>query len=158
MNIDCNEMIPDRLWVGGYLRPEDAGSLAKKFISTVLNLQTEEDLAAHGIQMKKLLKAYESAEIELRRVPIADFDNESLVTKLPLCVSELEKALKPEWARVYVHCTAGLNRSPTVAAAYLIRSANMSAKEAYDYVTARRHCSPSREILEKYEELLKIQL
>lgn len=157
MNIDCNEMIPDRLWVGGYLRPEDAGLLAKQLISTVLSLQTDEDLAVYGIQIKKLLKAYQAADIELRRVPIPDFDKESLVANLPLCVSELEEALKPEWARVYLHCTAGLNRSPTVAAAYLIRSGNMSAKEAYDYVTARRHCSPSLELLEKYEESLKIQ-
>ena len=157
MNLDCDELIPGRLWVGSYLRPEDTGALARKLISIVLNLQTDEDLAALGIQLKELLKAFESADIELRRVPIPDFDKESLVTKLPLCVSELEKALKPEWARVYLHCTAGLNRSPTVAAAYLIRSANMSSAEAYDYVNARRHCSPSREILEKYEESLKIQ-
>jgi protein-tyrosine phosphatase len=157
MNIDCNEIIPDRLWVGGYLCPDDAVLLAKQFISTVLSLQTDEDLSTYGIQTKKLLKAYQAADIELRRIPIPDLDKSDLVAKLPLCVAELEEALKPVWARVYVHCTAGLNRSPTVVAAYLIRSRNMSAREAYEYVTARRHCKPSLEALEQYEESLKTQ-
>jgi len=157
MNIDSNEIIPARLWVGGYLRPEDAKLLAKNLISTVISLQTDEDLTTYGIQIKKLLKACQEAEIELRRVPVSDLDKISLAAKLPSCVAELQAALQPQWARVYLHCTAGLNRSPTVAAAYLIRSRNMSAREAYDYVTARRHCNPSLEVLEQYEESLKNQ-
>jgi len=157
MNVDSNEIIPARLWVGGYLQPEDVKLLAKNLISTVVSLQTDEDLASRGIQIKKLLKAFQESGIELRRVPIADFDKNGLVANLPLCVSELQVALQPEWARVYLHCTAGINRSPTVAAAYLIRSRDMSAKDAYDYVTGRRHCSPYVDVLEQYAESLKIQ-
>lgn len=157
MNVDCDEIIPARLWVGGYLRPEDVKQLARNLISTVVSLQTDDDLATLGIQIQKLLKAYQETRIELRRIPIPDFDKNSLAANLPLCVAELQEALQPEWTRVYLHCTAGINRSPTIAAAYLIRSRDMSAAEAYDYITARRHCSPYLDVLEQYAESLKIQ-
>jgi len=73
--------------------------------------------------MKKLLAAYKLAAIELRRIPIPDFDRHVLGMHLPQAVEELEDALAPSSGKVYVHCTAGINRGPTLAAAILSRSA-----------------------------------
>ncbi len=156
MDLDGSEIIPSKLWVGAFVQPQDAVLLEKTLITTVLSLQTDEDMASCGIQFEKLLDAYQAAGIELRRLPVPDFDRVSLAARLPSCVAELEKALQPRQTRVYLHCTAGINRSPTVAAAYLIRSQDMSAREAYEFIISRRDCNPYLEILEKYRDSLKI--
>jgi protein-tyrosine phosphatase len=155
MIMDCNEIIPDRLWVGCLIRPEDVRLLSQMGITHVVSLQSDEDLSNYGISLKKLMKAYEEGKMELSRVATCDFNRDAMAKNLAQSVAELEAALKPRWAKVYLHCTAGVNRSPTVAAAYLMRSRNMSARDAHDYVSARRHCSPELAILEKYSESLK---
>jgi protein-tyrosine phosphatase len=150
MILDCNEIIPARLWVGAYLMPDDLKALARMFISAVVSLQSEEDLQAYGIPLKRLFKAYADAGIEFRSVPTPDFNKEALAANLPLCVAEVAAALRPVSARVYLHCTAGINRAPTTAAAYLIWWRKLSAQDAHDYLVTRRHCSPSLDILENY--------
>jgi protein-tyrosine phosphatase len=151
MILDCNEIITDRLWVGSYIRPEDIRYLKRLEITSILSLQSDRDLAVYGINLKKLFKAYAQAEIELRRVPTPDFDREALAANLPHAVEELENALAPRWGRAYVHCSAGINRGPTLAAAYLVKVNGMSAQEAYDYLVSRRDCNPYLEILQEYE-------
>ena len=124
-------------------------------ITTILSLQSDQDLAKCNISPKKLHNAYTQAEIELHRVPTTDFDINALEANIPQAVEVLEKALTPRWAKVYVHCTAGFNRGPTLAAAYLIKIRGLSARDAYDFVTSRRHCSPYLATLEGYEASLK---
>jgi protein-tyrosine phosphatase len=142
MILDCNEIIENRLWVGCYPRIEEVASLKHLDISAVLSLQSDADLAEYRIPLKKLIKAYESADIEFHRVPTLDFDKQAIGANLESAVEKLEAILLPKWAKVYVHCTAGINRAPTCAAAYLIKTKNMPAVQAYDYVVARRHCRP----------------
>jgi protein-tyrosine phosphatase len=69
-------------------------------------------------------------------------------------VSVIEEALAPGWAKVYLHCTAGIIRSATVAAAYLIKAQSMTAQESYDLLVEKRDCEPDLEVLRKYEEAL----
>jgi protein-tyrosine phosphatase len=157
MIVDCNEIVQDRLWLGSFIRPEDMPVLRQMGITAIVSMQCDEDLSHLKIPLKKLLKAYSSAEIDFRRIPTQDFDQQSLLANLPVAVTELEKALFPRWARVYIHCTAGINRGPTLAAAYLIKAWDMSAQEAYDYVTTRRHCDPYLDILQKFEASLKCE-
>jgi protein-tyrosine phosphatase len=155
MMLDCNEIIQDRLWVGGFVRPEDVPLLRQMEITSILSLQSDWDLASCSISLKKLSNAYAKAEIDLHRIPTEDFNKEALAANLPQGVEALERALTPRWAKVYVHCTAGFNRGPTLAAAYLIKVRGLSAQEAYDYVTSRRYCVPYLATLEAYEALLK---
>jgi protein-tyrosine phosphatase len=155
MILDCNEIIQNRLWVGSFVRPEDVAHLRQIGITAVLSMQSDQDLVNYNIPIKKILKAYALAEIELRRIPTLDFDQKALAANLSQAVEEVEEALVPRWAKVYVHCTAGINRGPTLAAAYLIKARGLSAQEAYDYVTTRRHCSPYLATLEEYEMSLK---
>jgi protein-tyrosine phosphatase len=154
MILDCSEVLPDRLWIGRFVRPEEVTLLRQMGITTVVNLQSDKDLETYAISIKKLLKAFDKAEIELRHVATPDFDQAALATNLGQIIAELEAALAPRWAKVYLHCTAGINRGPTVAAAYLMRSRGLSAREAYEFVSARRHCSPYLAVLEKYEASL----
>jgi protein-tyrosine phosphatase len=155
MMLDCNEIIEGRLWVGGFIRPEDVRILKQMEITAILNLQSDQDLANCNISPNKLHNAYTRAEIELHRVPTMDFDRQALADNIPQAVEVLERALTPRWAKVYIHCTAGFNRGPTLAAAYLIKIRGLSAQEAYDYVTYRRHCAPYLSTLQVYEASLK---
>ena len=154
MILDCNEIIPNRLWVGSYVRPENARYLKQLEITSILSLQSDWDLAFYNINLKKLMHAFDQVDIELRRIPTPDFDKQALSANLPQAVEELEGVLAPRWARAYVHCSAGINRGPTLAAAYLIKTKGMPAQEAYDYLVARRDCNPYLEVLQTYAESL----
>lgn len=155
MILDCNEIIKDKLWVGCYLRPEDVRLLHQLGITTVLSMQSDQDLETYNISEKKLLKACALVDIQFHRIPTQDFDKSAFAANLLHCIAELEKEMAPRWSKVYLHCSAGINRGPTLAAAYLIKNHGLSANEAYDYVVAKRSCSPYLDILEAYEESLK---
>lgn len=156
MIIDGNEVLAERLWVGSFVRLEEVKLLRQIGITAVVSVQSDEDLITYHIPVKKLLRAYDQAEIEFRRIATPDFDKNALGANLGQIVAEIEAALAPRWAKVYLHCTAGINRGPTAAAAYLIRARGFSAQEAYEFVLARRHCGPYLDILKEYEESLKI--
>ena len=155
MILDCNEVLEDRLWVGAFVPPEDVKLLVRMGVTTVISLQSDEDLGAYKINFKKLTKAYDLAGIELRRIAVPDFDEQAMTADLERSVAEVEVALAPPYAKVYLHCTAGVNRAPTVAAAYLIRARGFSAQQACDFVIALRHCRPYLAVLEQYEASLK---
>lgn len=155
MQLDCSEIIPGRLWIGAYLHEQDIEELQRLGVTTVLSLQSEEDLQNYGIQIDLLEQALEKAGIELRRVPIQDFDREALARGLPEAVAVLDELLSEPWTQVYLHCTAGINRAPTTAAGYLILSSGISATAACRKVQECRYCSPPLDILERYEASLK---
>jgi protein-tyrosine phosphatase len=155
MILDCNEIISGRLWVGCYIRPEDVKVLRQMGITSIINLQSEHDLASYNISMQSLLRAYALAKIDLRRIPVPDFDRRALGVHLPQAVAELEDVLTPRCSKIYVHCTAGINRGPTLAAAYLMKADGLTAQEAYNYVIARRDCSPYLDTLQEYEAYLR---
>jgi protein-tyrosine phosphatase len=155
MLLDCSEIIKDRLWVGGFIRLEAIALLKQTEITSVISLQSDQDLADCNISPRDILKAGALGGIEVRRIPIRDFDRRALAAALPHAVEELETMLAQPGARVYIHCTAGINRSPTLAAAYLIKTNGLSAREACDYVVTRRACNPYLDLLEEYEAFLR---
>jgi protein-tyrosine phosphatase len=150
MLFDYNQIIPDRLWVGAFVHPEDAGQLRRMGITHVVSLQSDQDLKRNGVSLKKLIKSLTEANIDFFRVPLQDFDKSELARRLPECVAAIEAALAPGWAKAYVHCTAGINRSPTAAAAYLIKTGGISARQAYEMLVEKRDCSPYLDVLEEY--------
>ncbi len=150
----CHEIIPERLWVGGYPMPEDVAYLKSLEITAVVNLQSDADLASYRIQLRLISRAYDEAGIAFRRFPIADFDRNALLEGLPGAVALLEEIMGCRDARVYLHCTAGLNRAPTVAAAYAIRALGLTALQALEHVTSRRPSQPYYSVLEQYAESL----
>ena len=154
MKLDCNEIIPGTLWVGAYLQPEDVRELRHAGITVVISLQSDDDLETYCISIPMLTNALQSAGIRLVRIPIQDFSKEAIEQKLPAAVSRILSELESADARVYLHCTAGINRAPTTAAAYLIFSRNMAAREAWGFLTARRHCSPYLDVLERFSASL----
>lgn len=149
--MDCNH-VSDRLIVGEYPSgPEDAGWLAREMgVSAVLNLQTDEDLDGLGVDWKELGGAYEALGIEVRRVPIRDFDPEDLAVHLQRAVRELRELLDAGHT-VYLHCTAGAGRSPSVAVAYFHWVEGRGLLEAERLVVSRRACQPDVDAIESVE-------
>jgi len=138
--MDCTKIL-QHLYIGSC--PATSGDievLHHDGITAVLNLQTGEDEAFANVDWQRLLPCYSSLGIEVRRVPIRDFDPEDLARKLPQCVQTLRDLLTAG-NTIYLHCTAGTGRSPTVAIAYLYSQCGMSIEEAYQHVRSHRPCS-----------------
>jgi protein-tyrosine phosphatase len=151
---DWHEIIDNRVWVGGYIRPSDVPALSHLGISAVVSMQSDMDLMNLGISISTLYEALTRAGIGLFRIPTVDFDSSDLSDNISEAVARLEEALEPECAKAYVHCTAGINRGPTVVAAYLIKTQGFSPREACNFVKSRRYCDPVIESLGNFERSL----
>ncbi len=140
--MDVDHILP-QLFVGACpCDPADVDSLATKFgVTAVLNLQTDEDFASWGIDWHEMEKAYRRRGVELRRVPVQDFNPEELRQKLPACVQALDGLLRAGHT-AYVHCNAGVNRSPSAVVAYLHWVWGLGLDEAVAYVTKRHPSDP----------------
>ena len=113
-------------------------------ITAILSLQTEEDLGERGTAWEE--KAALAANVAFQNVPVKDFDIADLQRKLPKCVVILDRMLKAGHT-VYLHCTGGVNRSPTVAVAYLHWCLAWSLERAVARVREARDCSPNLEAI-----------
>jgi protein-tyrosine phosphatase len=115
-------------------------------ISAILNVQTDEDIAHWGLTRDSLESYYQKVGIEFQRVPVQDFDPEDLQRKLPQCVEVLDHLLH-QGHKVYVHCSMGINRSPTVVIAYLHWIQGWRLEDAFAHVTKCRSCDPCIEAI-----------
>jgi protein-tyrosine phosphatase len=149
--VEFSEIIPGRLWVGSYVSAIDVPQLRRVGINTVFSLQTDEDLRHNGISLRELTRAYSDAGIAFRRLPTEDFNREALASNLPEAVAQVVTLLSDPGTKLYLHCTAGVTRSATTAAGFLIRSRGIPAREAHAYLVSRRDCSPVLDTLEEYE-------
>jgi protein-tyrosine phosphatase len=139
--MDCHRITPNLL-VGSYpLDSEEVEELRSAGITAILSLQTDEDLEERGIDWER--KAALAANLTFR-----DFDTADLQQKLPNCVVLLDRMLKAGHT-VYLHCTAGVNRSPTVAAVYLHWCLAWPLEWALAHVRELRDCSPNTEAIRR---------
>ncbi|CAF1100249.1 unnamed protein product [Rotaria sp. Silwood1] len=77
------------------------------------------------------------------RIPVNDCLNAQLLPYFDQAFSFIEKA-RLNNGRVFIHCLAGISRSPALAVAYIMRHLNLSVDDAYRYIKARRsHISPN---------------
>lgn len=140
-----NDCITSNLFVGScVLDLKEAEELRSLGVTAILSLQTEEDMGKRGTAWEQ--KAALAARLKFRSVPVRDFDGEDLRRKLPDCVMALDGMLKAGHI-VYLHCTAGQGRSPTVAAAYLHWCLAWPLERALAHVRKCRDCSPNEEAI-----------
>lgn len=109
-------------------------------ITAVLNLQTDEDMRSVNLDWPPLEAHYRTCGIKLLRLPIKEEQNE-LREKLPECVRTLARMIGVG-RTVYLHCTAGIGRSPTVAIGYLHWCLGWGFDAAVSHVKLARQCSP----------------
>jgi protein-tyrosine phosphatase len=144
--MDYHRILPN-LFIGSYPESTDAiEQLRRDGVTAVLNLQTDEDMKHFELDWNSLARCYETRGIEVRRVPVRDFDAVDLRNKLPVCVSALRDLLASHRA-VYLHCSAGTGRSPSVAIAYLFRCEDWNLDKAIAHVIQCRPCSPNLEAI-----------
>jgi protein-tyrosine phosphatase len=115
-------------------------------VTAVLSLQTDEDLPYDHQQWLAIQELYRRLSIRLCRVPVRDFDSADLRARLPECVRTLNELLR-QGHTVYVHCTAGMNRSPSVVVAWLHWMQPCELETALRQVTSCHSCLPDREAI-----------
>ena len=115
-------------------------------VTAILSLQTDEDLVNYEINWNDLESYYREKSIEVRRVPVRDFDSDDLRKNLPACVVALNELLT-NGHTVYLHCNAGINRSPSVAIVYLHWLEGQELDVAFEEVTRRHLCDPDMEAI-----------
>lgn len=155
LTLSCDE-VTDGVYVGTYPQtPEDIRHLKQTLgVTAVLSLQDDGDLDALGVRWDLLQRAYQASGIVAVREPVKDFSPRALFERLADCVERLEQ-LVGAGHRVYVHCTAGINRSPTVVIAWLHVHRGLPVEEATATVTGRRECWPFPEVLARVGSLRK---
>lgn len=121
------DRITEEVWCGATLETNDIPILVSLGIRRVINLETREHYD---------FKSLARANIELFNIPLLDIDH-----PLPDDVIERAVFLIDEAARrgnqVYVHCTAGWQRSPAIVACYLINK-GISAEKSLALVKEMR--------------------
>jgi protein-tyrosine phosphatase len=142
--------VDDDLLVGAYpLDGEDVGMLAQMHVDRVLNL-VEDDEYDPG-ERERIVAFYAAAGIEEERMRLVDFG------RVPPDLLEAAVQKVRGWLddghRVYVHCRAGWQRSPAVAAGVVAVRDGLDIEQALEQVQRRK---PSAEPLpHQREDLLR---
>lgn len=140
--------ILSNLFVGSYPRSqEDIEQLRRDYgITAVLNVQTDKDMAYWAVNWYRLEPYYCEVGVEVRRVPVRDFDPDDLRRNLTRCVEVLDE-LRRHGHIVYVHCNMGVNRSPSIVIAYLHWVLGWDLERATSHVLKCRSCDPFVEVI-----------
>lgn len=140
--MNADQVLP-QVVVGIYPQtPRDIDWLIRQFdVTAVLNLHTDEDIVELNVAWPALEEHYRQSNIEVRRVPITDFDHDDLQACLPQGVRQLAELIDAGHT-VYCHCTAGIGRSPSVVVAYLAWIDGHDLDQAAALIQRCRPCSP----------------
>ena len=131
----------------------DVSRIKQAGISAILNLQTDSDFAACSIDWPLLENEYHRQEIAVCRYPIVDFDDDDMKSQLAGAASTLNEMLDNRH-RVYVHCTAGRQRSPSVVIGYLAWHQEYDLDRALKLVMKARNCDPPVHVIKSVDALL----
>lgn len=145
--IEFSKITPE-LYVGTCPRTAvDLNQIRLMGVTGIVSLQTEEDFRNWDIDFEALEQASYKIDLPIARHPITDFDDEDLKARLPGAVDTLFRMIAVGH-RLYLHCTAGQERAPTVAATYLCLHKKMTIQQAVALVRSGRECSPKQYIIE----------
>jgi protein-tyrosine phosphatase len=148
--MNLNRILPHLVVGSCPERTEDVDCLKDEFgVTAVLNLHSDEDLVHLNLPWDAIQDRYSDSAIEFIRVPVRDYDRADLRRNLPRCVEALRQLLE-DGHTVYVHCTAGIGRSPSVAVAYLHWIEHLKLEEAIRRVKEARPCvSPEADAIRR---------
>ena len=117
--IDHFTRLDPQLAVGRCPQDFERPWLASEGITGLLTLQSDADLIHRDIDWVTWIADYAQLGIEATRVAVTDFDRADLLTNLDGAVAQLQR-LVDKGRAVYVHCNAGINRSPSTVIAWLV--------------------------------------
>lgn len=113
------------LWLGPFASPQRLAQLREAGITHVLNVS----------DAPSVLTAGESGLADIRWRPLEDF-SQLPVEETLAALAELHVMAALQESRVYVHCIAGQNRSPTVLWLYLV-ACGIGPDEAKELISRR---------------------
>lgn len=144
--MDFDPILP-KLFLGSFPRStRDIDLLKARGVTAVLNVQTDGDLQMHGVNWQALRAHYNLVGLEVRRVQIEDLNDADLRDKLQQAADELASLIDAGHT-VYIHCSGGMNRSPSVVICYLHWHQGYTLEEAAEHVRNRRTCAPVMEAI-----------
>ncbi|KWU47034.1 hypothetical protein RHOSPDRAFT_28125 [Rhodotorula sp. JG-1b] len=117
------EVIPG-LWIGDYQAAQDHNLLQKRNIVCVVSAMRQEYEAAPGVDM--------------RRVAVDDTDRSNIIEHFVPTAEFIRAALARNDGAVLVHCQAGVSRSTTLVAAYLMSRHGLNVEQAIERIRAAR--------------------
>jgi protein-tyrosine phosphatase len=148
--LDYNQIGKKRIFIGTYLQYEiDFKRISQNGTNAIINLQTDKDLSDRKLDINQLKQYSEKYGIEMIRYPIEDFNKKDMLIKLK-GAGDLLHQLIQEGKIVYIHCTAGIGRSPAVVIIYLVLYENYTIENAVRYVKqSRPKIVPNYKIIEQ---------
>jgi len=128
-----SEVLPF-LYIGDQWQARDAKMIKNLAITHILNVNSSARYPSSGAPYKFL------------HVPLSDFGDDDLSkpNKFPKCFKFMEEA-KNQKGKILVHCSQGVNRSPTVVVGYLVVVEKWSLKKAYTHVQQTRSLASPHE-------------
>lgn len=106
-------------------------------VSAILSLQHNECLVRMNIDYASHERYGQALGLVMARCPMRDFDPEDQRFGLPAAVNLLRDLLQVGY-RVYVHCTLGINRAPTVVLGYLTVIEGLTVEDALNLIERGR--------------------
>ena len=98
---------------------EEAQKLKDEGITAVLNIQNDQEINFRQIPNQQIEDFYRKNDMEIIRCPIRNFSEKDLKAQLPHAACLLNDLISNRNKKVFVHCTAGVGRAPSVVLAYL---------------------------------------
>ena len=129
------------LSVGNFPSNSAIAFLASRGVRGLVSLQSNADLRSWKVDWGERVARCEREGITALRVPVVDFDRGDLARHLDAAVAAVAESVgagRP----TYVHCNAGINRSPSTVIAYIIAHRGLSLAEATAWVRSRHDCYP----------------
>ncbi|MBR57551.1 MAG: hypothetical protein CMH54_05765 [Myxococcales bacterium] len=120
-------------------------------VDTIVNLQTDGDFESLRLRWSLMWQHMVSKGLDVVRVPIEDFNERSMEAGMDEAVAVVTERLQAG-ERVYLHCTAGINRSSTVAAAVLAGPYKMGFLGALEHISSRRRVAPYMGLVQRWLE------
>ncbi|QDZ22241.1 dual-specificity protein phosphatase [Chloropicon primus] len=136
--LNWDEITPN-IWCGACPRvPRDVETIKERTGCTaILCLQSHACFEALGIDHPRIRAKGGDVGVKVVHVPIRDFDHGNQAEMIPEAVRVLSLLLKTGH-KVYVHCTAGINRATLTVLSYLTFVEGRSLDESYDFIKKKR--------------------
>lgn len=138
---NCNYVAPEKMH-----KTEMQPIIPNLFIGPLKPAQSRETLIAHGItHILCCMDTPPSFPNDFRYlvIPAKDCESEDMTKFFDCCFAFIREAIEVEAGTVYVHCSKGISRSPTICIAYLMKALKMTFWESFHVVkTARPFINP----------------
>jgi protein-tyrosine phosphatase len=143
--------------VGSYPKSAaDIQKLKEHDITAIFSIQSERDFKSHGLTPHYLSLLCQEHGVRYKRYSILDMNNDDFVSKAEGGVKVMRDLMR-DGERVYVHCSAGIYRSPQMIALYLTLFERYSLEQAVSTVKANHpYAKPNSKVVRDAAGLIQL--